>query len=132
VANGTTVILTTHYIDEAGYLADRLVIINDGRILADTTPQELRARGGPPTIRCPLTDRTLAADLPPALASGLDPDSRALVIRSKDVAASLRDLLGWAQGHHLDLAGLEVGPPSLEDAYLSAIGEPPAPDGGSQ
>jgi hypothetical protein len=36
----------------------------------------------------------------------------------------LRDLLGWADRHHLDLDGLEVGPPSLEDAYLAAIGAP--------
>ena len=49
---------------------------------------------------------------------------RTLVIRSNDVAASLRELTSWADRRHLDLAGLEVGPPSLEDAYLTTIGEP--------
>jgi ABC-2 type transport system ATP-binding protein len=123
------VILTTHYIDEAGYLADRLLIISAGHVLADTTPHELRAQGGPPTIRCPLPDRAMAVDLPANLARQFDRDTRALVIRSKDVAATLRDLLGWAQDHHLDLDGIEVGPPSLEDAYLTAIGEPPILEG---
>ena len=50
------------------------------------------------------------------------------MIRSADIAAALRDLIGWAGQHHLDLAGLEVGPPSLEDAYLTAIGEPLTPE----
>jgi len=122
-AAGTTVILTTHYIDEAEHLADRLLIVNAGRVLTDTTPHDLRTRGGPATIRCPLPDGVTAASLPPGIAPYLDRDAHALVIRSSDIAAALRDLLAWADAHHRDLAGLEVGPPSLEDAYLAAIGE---------
>jgi ABC-2 type transport system ATP-binding protein len=124
-AAGTTVILTTHYIDEAGYLADRLLLISAGRLRADTTPGKLRAQGGPPVVRYPLRDPALAADLPPGLACHYDRDARALIIRSGDVAAALRDLLAWAGPKSLDLAAIEVGPPSLEDAYLTAIGELP-------
>jgi ABC-2 type transport system ATP-binding protein len=131
-ATGTTVILTTHYIDEAEHLASRLLLISAGRILTDSTPQKLRARGGPTTIRCPLPRYALATDpaanLPAALAPHLDQDTRALIIRSTDTAvitAALSDLIAWAQDHHLDLTGLQVGPPSLEDAYLTAIGQPP-------
>jgi ABC-2 type transport system ATP-binding protein len=126
-ATGTTVILTTHYIDEADHLADRLIVIAAGRVVADTTPHELRTRGGPSTIRCPLPDAAGAAELPAALAGYLDPDHRTLVIRSEDVTAALRELVAWADRHHLDLAGLEVGPPSLEEAYLATIGEPVTP-----
>jgi ABC-2 type transport system ATP-binding protein len=125
---GTTVVLTTHYIDEADYLANRLVLLAAGRIVADTTPEGLRAQGGPATIRCRLDDAALA-DLPATLAGQLDRHSRALVIRAEDITAPLRDLLDWAGRHHLDLAGLEVGPPSLEDAYLAAIGEPVSTEG---
>jgi ABC-2 type transport system ATP-binding protein len=128
-ATGTTVILTTHYIDEAEHLADRLLLISAGRLLADTTPQQLRARGGPPTIRCPLPSPAAAINLPATLAPYLDHHARALVIRSRDIPAALADLLAWAQSQHLDLSGLEVGPPSLEEAYLSAIGQSPAPAG---
>ena len=49
------------------------------------------------------------------------------MIRSTDVTGALRELVGWAEGHGIDLTGLEIGPPSLEDAYLRTIGEPTAP-----
>jgi ABC-2 type transport system ATP-binding protein len=126
---GTTVVLTTHYIDEAEHLASRLVLLVAGRIVADTTPGELRGRGGPATIRYPLADGAPLADLPATLAAHLDPARRAIVIRAEDITPPLRDLVGWADRHHLDLAALEVGPPSLEEAYLAAIGEPLTPEG---
>jgi ABC-2 type transport system ATP-binding protein len=126
---GTTVVLTTHYIDEADHLAERLILLAGGRIIADTTPDGLRSRGGPATIRYHLRADASLDDLPPELAAGLDRDQRELVIRAADPAGPLRDLLGWAGRHHLDLARLEVGPPSLEDAYLAAIDAPPAPEG---
>jgi ABC-2 type transport system ATP-binding protein len=130
-STGTTVLLTTHYIEEADHLADRVIVLSKGHIVANTTPQELRTRGGPSTIRYPLTDNAAAADLPAALAQHLDQDGHTLLIRTPDVTAVLRELLSWAEEHHLDLAGLEVGPPSLEDAYLTAIGEPLEPDVGA-
>jgi ABC-2 type transport system ATP-binding protein len=116
-------LLTTHYIDEADHLADRLIIIAAGRIVADTTPRQLRDQGGPVTIRCPLSDGALAAGLPAALAGYLDHEARTLVIQGDDVKPPLRELVAWADQHHLDLAGLEVGPPALEDAYLATIAE---------
>ena len=123
-STGTTVVLTTHYIDEADHLADRVIVLAGGRIVADTTPGELRRRGGPSTIRYRLPDHITPADLPAGIAQHLDANGRSLIIASNDVAASLRELIGWADRQHLDLAGLEVGPPSLEDAYLTTIGEP--------
>ena len=127
-AGGTTVLLTTHYIDEADRLADRVIVLAGGRIVANTTPAALRRQGGPSTIRYPLPDGATAAALPAPLASQLDDAGRTLVIRSTDLTAALRDLVGWADQHHLDLAGLVVGPPTLEDAYLAAIGEPLTPE----
>jgi ABC-2 type transport system ATP-binding protein len=122
-AAGTTVVLTTHYLEEANQLADRVLVLAGGRVLADTTPQQLRAQGGHSTIRYPLPDAAPVTDLPAALAGHLDPDQQALVVHSADVTTSLGELVGWAERHHLDLAGLEVGPPSLEDAYLHLTGQ---------
>jgi ABC-2 type transport system ATP-binding protein len=123
-ATATTVVLTTHYLEEANQLADRVLVLAGGRMLADTTPQQLRAQGGHSTIRYRLPEVAPVADLPATLAGHLDPDQQALVLRSANLTATLRDLVGWADRHHLDLAGLEVGPPSLEDAYLAITGQP--------
>ena len=125
---GTTVVLTTHYIDEADHLANRLILLAGGKVIADTTPEGLRARGGPATIRYHLPDDAPSGDLPATLTPHLDPAGRVLIVGADDPKGPLRDLLGWADQHHLDLSGLEVGPPSLEDAYLAAIGQP-TPEG---
>jgi ABC-2 type transport system ATP-binding protein len=125
-ATGSTVVLTTHYIDEADHLADRVMVLAGGRVVADTTPHQLRDTGGPCTVRYRLPDGQSASGLPEHLLQSLDPNGRTLTLRSNDVTAVLRDLVAWADRQHLDLAGLEVGPPSLEDAYLALIGEPTA------
>jgi ABC-2 type transport system ATP-binding protein len=125
---GTTVVLTTHYIDEADHLANRLLLLAGGKVIADTTPEGLRARGGPATIRYHLPDDAPNVDLPATLIPHLDPAGRELVVRADDPTGPLRDLLGWADQHHLDLSGREVGPPSLEEAYLAAISQP-TPEG---
>jgi ABC-2 type transport system ATP-binding protein len=125
---GTTVLLTTHYIDEVDRLADRVIVLAGGRVVTDTTPQQLRAQGGPATIRLPLVDPTARGELPPTLAAHLDADRGAIVIRTIDMTADLRELIAWADARGQDLAGLEVGPPSLEDAYLTAVGEQLLPE----
>ena len=121
---GTTVVLTTHYIDEAEHLANRLILLIGGRVTADTTPEGLRARGGPTTIRYHLPDHAPTSDLPATLTPHLDSTTRTLVVRVDDPTGPLRDLVAWSDRHRLDLSRLEVGPPSLEDAYLAAIGDP--------
>lgn len=125
---GTTVLLSTHYTDEADHLADRVIVLAGGKIVTDTTPGQLRAMGGPATIRYPLPETVHPADLPTTLAAHLDRARRAIVIRTTDLTGDLRELAAWADAQHVDLAGLEVGPPSLEDAYLATIGEPLIPE----
>jgi ABC-2 type transport system ATP-binding protein len=120
-ATGSTIVLTTHYIEEADRLAERILVLDDGRIASDTTPAALRAQAGPAAIRYMLEDPRLAGMLPVRLASHLEPDGRTLVVHTTDVPGVLRELAGFAEAHRLPLAGLEVGPPSLEDAYLSVI-----------
>ena len=126
---GTTVVLTTHYIDEAEHLANRLILLAGGKVVADTTPDRLRAQGGPPTVRYRLPDDAPRDDLPASLAPHLDPETQVLVVRADDPPGRCGTCIGWADHHHLDLSSLEVGPPSLEDAYLAAIGEPLATEG---
>jgi ABC-2 type transport system ATP-binding protein len=122
-AAGTTVLLTTHYLEEAQRLADRVVVLAGGRLVADARPDELRTRGALTRIRWPLPPGVPAAGLPAPLAAGLDPDRGELVVETAEVTAALDALVGWAARHGIELAGLEVGPPSLEDAYLSLTEE---------
>jgi ABC-2 type transport system ATP-binding protein len=127
VAAGTTVLLTTHYIEEAQRLADRVIVLAEGRVVADATPDQLRARGGVPVIRYRLPPGTPARDLPPALSRYVDPGRGELSLPSADVTADLDALVGWARRNRADLTGLEVTPPSLEDAYIALTTDlPPA------
>ena len=124
VADGATVLLTTHYIEEAQHLADRVIVLAEGRVVADATPGQLRARGGTPVIRYRLPPGARPEDLPPALGHYVNPDRGELTLPSADLTADLGELVSWARRSRADLTGLEVAPPSLEDAYLSLTAEP--------
>jgi ABC-2 type transport system ATP-binding protein len=124
VTDGTTVLLTTHYIEEAQRLADRVIVLADGRVVADATPGQLRARGGTPVIRYRLPAGTGAGDLPAALTRYVNPARGELTLPSADITADLGELVSWARQSRADLTGLEVAPPSLEDAYLSLTTDP--------
>jgi ABC-2 type transport system ATP-binding protein len=123
-AGGTTVLLTTHYLDEAQRLARRVIVLADGRVAADATPDGLRAMGGAPVIRYRLPvppPGGAAPELPAGLAEHVT--DGVLTLPSADVTADLALLTGWARDNLVDLTGLEVGSPSLEDAYLALTSE---------
>jgi ABC-2 type transport system ATP-binding protein len=124
-AAGTTVLLTTHYLEEAQRLARRVIVLSGGRIIADATPDQLRSRGGAPVIRYRLPPGAPVTDLPDSLARNVDPRAGELSVPSGDLGRDLEALVGWARRHRLDLTGLEVGPPGLEDAYLTLTGRAP-------
>ena len=121
-ATGTTVLLTTHYLDEAQRLASRVIVLGHGQLATDATPGQLRARGGTPVIRLPLPPGTGPGDLPAGLARHVDPERGELSLPSADLTADLTELVDWARSSAVDLTGLEVGSPSLEDAYLALTG----------
>ena len=101
-------------------------MLDEGRVLADATPDRLRARGGTPVIRFPLPPGAPTDDLPPDLARHIDADHGELSVPSADLTADLAALVAWARSNSVDLTGLEVGAPSLEDAYLALTGRSPA------
>ncbi|WP_420439594.1 ABC transporter ATP-binding protein [Candidatus Poriferisodalis sp.] len=133
-ALGVTVMLTTHYMDEADLLADRIVVISRGRIVADGTAAELAAHAAMPSQiswdaaelssdRLPRQLRDLLgadeSSAPPA-----SPDARAVpparpTIATQDVDAVVRELLAAAGGAGTRLDSLAVRPPTLEDTYLA-------------
>jgi ABC-2 type transport system ATP-binding protein len=120
-ALGKTVFLTTHFMDEAQALADRVGVMTNGRLVAIGTPAEIGGRDTAPTeIAFVLPDGAGVADLP-----GLGGDAaiseptpgRVLIVAPHGLRAS-HAITGWALERGHELRGFEVTQPSLEDVYL--------------
>jgi ABC-2 type transport system ATP-binding protein len=103
-ALGKTILLTTHYMEEAQRLADRLAILRDGRIVATGAPQELLSANGVVEIRYRRS-------------------GEAVVLRTDEPTRALHELTGEALAQGYELEGLEVHRPTLEDVYLELTQE---------
>ena len=127
-ALGKTVLLTTHYMDEAQYLADQVAVISDGRIVAEGPPATIGNRErASARIRYRLAD---GATPPPDLLAPPGPDGLIELVPD-DLTAALHRLTGWALEQHVELTGLEVIRPTLEDVYLELTGSPAGAAGSS-
>ena len=116
---GKTIVLTTHYMDEAQNLADRVAIVVGGRIVAEGPPGTL---GGADLEQTRITFE-LPAGAPPVPDSfGAVLDGDVWRITSKDALRVLHDLTGWAIASDVELVNLTVSKPSLEEIYLSLTG----------
>ncbi|HLI01057.1 MAG TPA: ABC transporter ATP-binding protein, partial [Acidimicrobiales bacterium] len=120
VERGTTVILTTHYMDEAEALADRLAVIADGRIVASGTPDSIGGRAqSEATIRFRLPGGMTDADLPADLAATRRlTGSGAIELSTDNEIEVVHRLTGWAIDNRIDIEGLTVSRLTLEDIYL--------------
>ncbi|GAA2510990.1 ABC transporter ATP-binding protein [Streptomyces gobitricini] len=112
---GTTVLLTTHYLEEAETLADRLAIMHRGRIVTAGTPAEVTA-ARPSRIRFVLPEAVPAARLPLSLRAAAT--GRHVEIRTHALQDSLGELLLWARETGVRLEGLDARSASLEEAFL--------------
>ncbi|MFD6228913.1 ABC transporter ATP-binding protein [Streptomyces sp. NPDC060232] len=112
---GTTVLLTTHYLEEAEELADRLAILHDGEIVLSGTPAEVTATR-PARIRFTLPAGVPAARLPLTLRAAAC--GQRVEIRTERLQADLAELLGWAGENGVELSGLDARSASLEEAFL--------------
>jgi ABC-2 type transport system ATP-binding protein len=101
---GKTVLLTTHYLDEAEQLADRVAVMREGEIVALGTPRELTSRAVATEIR-------------------YRRDGREVVVQTPEPTKTLNELTGEALAQGVELEGLHVRQPSLEDIYLELTGD---------
>jgi len=116
---GKSIFLTTHYMDEAQALADRLAVIAAGEIVAEGTPETLGGRDHAVSdIAFELPHGIAPAELPPALAELAERRDGRIHIRAAEPARVLYELSGWALERDESLHDLTVGRPTLEDIYL--------------
>jgi ABC-2 type transport system ATP-binding protein len=125
---GRTVLLTTHYMDEAQVLADRVAVIARGVIVATGTPDSIGGRDtGTARIRFLLPEQADGASdlgLDDAALTVSPVDGRRIVeIDTDSPTPLLHRLTSWAVSHEIELEGLEVARPSLEDVYLTLTAE---------
>ena len=128
-AQGTALLLTTQYTEEADRLADTVVVIDRGRVLTTGTPGHLKARAGadrlelqPPPGADP--QRLAAAVAPLATAPPAVDAAGQIVLQVSDGPAVLADLAARLAAAGLAVAGLTLRRPTLDDAFLAITGQP--------
>ena len=114
VARGKTVLLTTHYLEEADALADRVVVINKGSIVAEGTPESIKANTAGKKIRC-ITQLSLGQIERMTGVVSVRYDREAVEIQSSSAEATLRELLVA----DVELSGIEVANAGIEEAFLA-------------
>ena len=121
---GKTILLTTHYMDEAQHLADHVAIINRGVIVADGPPDSLGS------LAEHKTKITFAVDRDVSLPSGIEQlakrDGVTWKVDASQPVETLNELTNWALQNDVELVGLSVNPASLEDVYLEVTHQEPA------
>ncbi|MFJ9772798.1 ABC transporter ATP-binding protein [Kitasatospora sp. NPDC101157] len=125
-AQGTTVLLTTHYLEEAEELADRLAILHGGQVVTSGTVAEVIAgRPSRITFELPeLLDPVAAGPALPVLPGAeVTVDGRKVTVQSIGLQDTLTDLLGWARHHGIALGALDARSASLEEAFLAIASE---------
>jgi ABC-2 type transport system ATP-binding protein len=121
---GTTIMLTTHYMDEAQALADRIIVIGNGQLVAEGAPDDLGGRNrAAARIRFRLPTEVDPQSLPVDVT--VDQHGFCELTTDEDIRV-LHELTGWSLKYGVALDGLSSHRPSLEDIYLSLVGKPVA------
>ncbi|WP_343888015.1 DUF4162 domain-containing protein [Kribbella sandramycini] len=124
---GATIFLTTHYLDEADALCDRILVIDHGRIVAAGTPDDLKQQVSGDAVRLALTT---PADAPATTkiiqglegATAVETDATTVTFRIPRGGAILPGLLRSIDAQGIELSGVEVHRPTLDDVFLTMTG----------
>jgi ABC-2 type transport system ATP-binding protein len=121
---GKTILLTTHYMEEAQRLADRVAVIASGRIVSAGDPENLAGRAvGPAVVSFRLPDGLTETELPLPDGLAVERDDGRVTFRTLAPTRDLGPLITWASARDRELEGLTVSRPTLEDVYLELTEE---------
>jgi len=121
-----TILLTTHYIEEAERLCDRVAIVDEGKIVAMGTPRELQARTLGQSLVEIRTEQPMPAEVPRFQESEkhtLSEDRKTLTVYSTRPARTLPELVKWIDQNGLDLDDIHLKRPTLEDVFIELTGK---------
>jgi ABC-2 type transport system ATP-binding protein len=120
---GKTIFLTTHYMDEAQLLADRVAVMRDGQIIAAGRPEDLGGRNlRPAEIRFALPDGLGLGDVPDVPAEERSVQGDRVIIQTREPVRAAQRVTTWAVEREIELAHFSVTQPTLEDIYLELTG----------
>lgn len=122
-----TIVMTTHYIEEAERLCDRVAIIDSGQIIAIGTPRELQQKAAEQsTIEITLAEPLRGQELPPLgteAETTIGDDAKHLTVRSRQPARTLVDLVKWIDAQGYALEDVHLRRPTLEDVFIEMTGK---------
>jgi ABC-2 type transport system ATP-binding protein len=122
VAGGVTIFLTTQYLEEADQLADRIAVLDQGRLVAQGTPAELKRQIPGSHVRLRFSDAASASSAADILGATRDEDGVTLRVPGDGGTASLRELLNRLDDHGVHAEELSVHTPDLDDVFLALTG----------
>jgi ABC-2 type transport system ATP-binding protein len=125
-AEKRTIVMTTHYIEEAERLCDRVAIIDAGQIIASGSPRELQARSAHQAAIEIALAQPWSGDLPAwphAVRSTLSSDGRQIKVTSEHPARTLVEMVKWVDAHQIDLEDVHLKRPTLEDVFIELTGK---------
>lgn len=120
--SGTTVLLTTQYMEEADYLANNIIVIDHGTVIAEGSPKELKAKAGADTVEVTFTKASEMKKAQAILSGTLNEDNLSLSVPSNKGVISLRQVLEKLEKANIMVDTASLRRPTLDDVFLALTG----------
>ncbi|MEK7594584.1 MAG: ATP-binding cassette domain-containing protein [Patescibacteria group bacterium] len=126
MANGTTILLTTQYLEEADQLADQIIVIDDGKVIANGTASQLKSKVGKDRLELTFKDSTALATAQKTLGAAkvdTDDEDYTLSLTINDINKDVKNLLDKLAKANVSISAMAVHQPTLDDVFLSLTGK---------